>query len=191
MQKRLTIWITAAGSPRSFQRAGAIGANVLTHLFDQDLDELGQKIALYRQARAEHGWDPDAGKVAVTLHTYLADDLDEVRRHAFIPYFAYLKQNIQLLEKLAQSRNIPIDLGRLPPQEQDATIEWVFEKFLRHRSLMGTPADGLALVQRLADLGVQEIACLLDFGPPPQAILSSLHKLRELMHRCHGDREES
>jgi natural product biosynthesis luciferase-like monooxygenase protein len=184
VQKKLIKWITAARSSRSFQQAGQIGADLLTHLFDQDVDELAEKIALYRRARADHGWDPEAGRVAVTLHTYLAGDMEEVRLNAYQPYFHYLKSNLGLLEKLAQSRNIPIDLGSLTTSQLDQAIEWVFERFLRQRSLMGTPDSCLALVTRLARIGVQEIACLLDFGPSPQSILASLPRLRELMERA-------
>ncbi len=183
VQKRLPLWITAAGSPRSFQQAGEIGANVLTHLFDQGVEELAEKVALYRRARAEHGWDPDAGRVAVTLHTYLADDPEDVRRNAYEPYCDYLKKNLKLLEKLAQSRNVPIALDRLTPAQLDEAIRWAFEKFLRQRSLMGTPDDCVELVGKLVDIGVQEIACLLDFGPASPAILAGLPRLRELMER--------
>jgi natural product biosynthesis luciferase-like monooxygenase protein len=186
VQKQLIVWITAAGSPRSFQQAGAIGANVLTHLFDQGVEELAEKIALYRRARAEHGFDPEAGRVAVTLHTYLADDPEEVQRNAHRPYCDYLKKNTKLLEKLAESRNVPVALDRLTPAQLDAAIEWAFEKFLRQRSLMGTPDSCTELVSRLLDIGVQEIACLLDFGPTPQAILQGLPRLRSLMERFRG-----
>lgn len=181
VQKKLITWITAAGSSRSFQQAGAIGANLLTHLFDQGVEELAEKITLYRRARAEHGWDPDAGKVAVTLHTFLADDWEEARRHAYQPYCDYLKKNLHLLEKLAQSRNIPIALDRLTPQQLDEAVQWAFEKFLRQRSFIGTPDDCVKLSAKLAEVGVQEIACLLDFGPEPQAILDGLPRLRRLM----------
>jgi natural product biosynthesis luciferase-like monooxygenase protein len=186
VQKRLPVWITAAGSPSSFQRAGAIGADVLTHLFDQGVEELAEKIALYRRARAEHGFDPNAGRVAVTLHTYLADDPEDVQRNAHRPYCDYLKSNTKLLEKLAQSRNVPVALDRLSPAQLDAAIEWAFEKFLRQRSLMGTPDDCTELVAKLVDIGVQEIACLLDFGPSTQAILDGLPRLRRLMERFQG-----
>jgi natural product biosynthesis luciferase-like monooxygenase protein len=183
LQKRLQIWITAAASPRSFQQAGQIGAHVLTHLFDHDVPELAEKVALYRRARAEHGWDPAAGRVAVALHTYVADSLDKVHRDAYQPYVNYLKGNLKMLEKLAQSRNISLDLGNLPPAQLDAAVSWVFEKFLRQRSLLGTPESCLELVSRLADIGVQEIACLLDFGPAVEDIRASLPNLRELMER--------
>jgi natural product biosynthesis luciferase-like monooxygenase protein len=181
VQKQLVTWITAASNPRSFQQAGAIGANVLTHLFDQGVEELAGKIALYRQARAEHGWDPDAGQVAVTLHTFLADDWEEVRRHAYQPYCNYLKKNLKLFEKLAQSRKVPIDLDRLTPAQLDEAVEWAFDKFLRQRSFIGTPDDCVKLAAQLSDIGVQEIACLIDFGPEPKAILASLPRLRRLM----------
>jgi natural product biosynthesis luciferase-like monooxygenase protein len=183
VQKRLVKWITAAGSARSFQQAGAIGADLLTHLFDQGVDELAEKSALYRQSRTDNGWDPAAGRVAVTLHTFLADHADEVRQKAHQPYFNYLKGNLALLAKLAQSRNVLIDVKRLNPAELDEAIEWMFEKFLRQRSLIGTPDNCMELLSRLADIGVQEIACLLDFGPAPEAILASLPKVQTLMEQ--------
>jgi natural product biosynthesis luciferase-like monooxygenase protein len=144
-------------------------------------EELAEKIALYRHARAENGHDPATGRVAVALHTYVADSLEEVRRNAYDPYCNYLKGNLMLLEKLAQSRNIPIDVKTLTKDQLNEVIAWVFERFVRHRSLMGTPDSCRELVTRLAEVGVQEIACLLDFGPTSQMVLESLPKLRQLM----------
>jgi natural product biosynthesis luciferase-like monooxygenase protein len=183
VQKRLIRWITAAGSPSSFQQAGRVGADLLTHLFDQGVEELAEKVALYRRARAEHGHDPGAGRVAVTLHTYLGADEEDVRRNAAGPYCEYLKKNTKLLEKLAQSRNVPVAIDRLTPGQLDEAVKWAFEKFLRQRSLLGTPDGCAALIARLAEVGVQEIACLLDFGPSPRAILEGLPRLRQLMER--------
>ena len=45
LQPELPVWLTAAGSPETFRLAGEIGANVLTHLLGQTLDELAEKIA--------------------------------------------------------------------------------------------------------------------------------------------------
>lgn len=183
VQKQLVKWITAAGSLQSFQEAGRIGAHLLTHLFDQSVEELAEKIAQYRRARAENGHDPAAGWVCVTLHTFLAESDAEVRSQAFRPYCDYLKANLKLIEKLAQGRNIPVDVSRLSPAELDAALEWLFDKFLQQRSLLGTPQSCSELVTRLLDSGVQEIACLVDFGPSSQAILDSLPKLDELRKR--------
>jgi phthiocerol/phenolphthiocerol synthesis type-I polyketide synthase D len=180
VQPILPKWVTVAGSERSFQQAGQAGAHLLTHLFDQDVEELARKILLYRDARGTSGLDPQTGQVAVALHTYLADHMDAVLENAHGPYRAYLKTNVRLIEKLAQSRGIPLDISRLEPEQLDQAVGWIFEKFFRSRSLLGTPESCADLVTRLAAAGVQEIACLLDFGPSPEAILAGLPSLCRL-----------
>src|SRR5258708_7677807 len=97
VQPELPLWITAAESPATFQQAGELGADLLTHLFDLRVDKLAAMIALYREARERSGFDPETGRVAVALHTFLADDVAEVRRHAQKPYGAYLKANARLV----------------------------------------------------------------------------------------------
>ena len=71
VQPELPIWLTAASNPRTFIKAGELGINLLTHLFDQEVEVLAEIIALYRQARLQHGHDPDAGLVTVALHTFV------------------------------------------------------------------------------------------------------------------------
>jgi natural product biosynthesis luciferase-like monooxygenase protein len=183
VQKQLIKWVTAAGSPRTFQQAGAIGANLLTHLFDQGVEELAGKIQLYRQARADNGHDPAAGRVAVTLHTFLAPSIEEVYHKAYGPYCNYLKSNLGLLEKLARARGVEIDLSTLTPRQLDDAVALMFDKFLRQRSLLGTPEQCTDLVHQLAAIGVQEIACLIDFGPGTDAVLESLPQLCVLRDR--------
>jgi natural product biosynthesis luciferase-like monooxygenase protein len=183
VQKHLVVWITAAGSERSFQQAGQIGAHLLTHLFDQDIETLTQKVRLYREARGQHGHDPATGRVAVTLHTFLGDTLDSVKEQVRGPYAEYLKSNMGLLEKLAASRGIPLELNRLKGEDLALAIEWIFEKFLSQRSLMGTPDSCADLIGKLIDADVQEIACLVDFGPSARAILDSLPRLASLAER--------
>ncbi|MFO0876008.1 MAG: MupA/Atu3671 family FMN-dependent luciferase-like monooxygenase [Gemmataceae bacterium] len=183
VQKDLTIWMTCAGSERSFQAAGKHGCHLLTHLFDQDVETLAKKIKLYREARAAAGYDPATGRVAVTLHTYLGDTLADVQKAVRGPYADYLRENMGLLEKLAASRGLAIDLKRLGADEMAMAIDWLFEKFLRKRSLMGTPDSCAELVEQLIEVDVQDIACLIDFGPSAQAILDSLPLLGKLADR--------
>ena len=131
VQPRLIKWITVAGSEQSFARAGAVGANLLTHLFDQDVDELARKLKLYRDARRGAGLDPQTGQVAVALHTYLASTMDAVIENAHGPYCDYLKANVGLIDKLAQSRGIPLEVSRLEAGQLDEAVRWLFKKFFR------------------------------------------------------------
>src|SRR5205807_226774 len=39
IQPELPVWVTSGGTPETFRQAGQIGANLLTHLLGQDLEE--------------------------------------------------------------------------------------------------------------------------------------------------------
>ena len=66
IQAELPIWVTTAGNPETYEMAGNVGANVLTHLLGQSLDEVAKKVAIYRKAwsAAAH---PGRGKVTLML----------------------------------------------------------------------------------------------------------------------------
>lgn len=180
VQPELPIWVTAAGDPRTFARAGAIGAHVLTHILDQDAAVLAEKIALYRAARQEHGHDPAAGHVTVMLHTFVGEDADLVREQARKPYCDYIKNNIGLLKGLARSRGHEVDLSSMSAADLEDFVGFLYERFASTRGLIGTPESCLDLVRTLDGHGVDEIACLLDFGPESELILANLPSLYRL-----------
>src|SRR5207245_1265602 len=77
IQQDLPVWVTTAGNPETYEMAAKAGANVLTHLLGQSVNELGKKIALYRNAweRAGHS---GRGRVTLMLHTFLSDSENAV-----------------------------------------------------------------------------------------------------------------
>lgn len=186
IQSELPIWVTAASSPKTFIRAGEIGANLLTHLFDHTVEELAEKIALYREARSRQGYDPATGQITVTLHTLIGDDLQQTRELARKPYCNYLKSNLPLLKGLAESRGLTVDVTHLSAADLEALANLVFEKFSASRSLIGTPESCLPLIQQLEQLGIDEVACLLDFGLAANQILDHLPHLTRLKEACTG-----
>ncbi len=50
VQAELPVWLTSAGSPASFERAGTLGVNLLTHLLGQSIEQLAENIERYRAA---------------------------------------------------------------------------------------------------------------------------------------------
>jgi natural product biosynthesis luciferase-like monooxygenase protein len=180
IQSRLPKWVTAAGNPATFRRAGETGASLLTHLFDSSVDRLAELIAEYRDAREQSGLEHDGGRVAVAMHTFLADDLGAVRRHSYKPFCNYLKSNAGLIAKLALSRGMTIDVSKLTERQLDEAVNLLYEKFLNGRSLLGTPETCASQVEQLIKIGVNEVACLLDFGPEADAILGELESLDRL-----------
>ncbi len=184
IQSELPIWLTAAGNPQTFERAGQMGAGVLTHLFDQRLDDLAAKIRRYRESYARHGWPPESANVTVALHTFVGSTLQQVRDQAGRAYRQFMRDNLHLLKHLAFSRGKEADLSSLPPDQTDVVIELIFEKYLGGRSLLGTPETCLDMAQRLAEAGVNEVACLMDFGPTEEAILDTLPHIAALQDAC-------
>ncbi|MGH9666530.1 MAG: LLM class flavin-dependent oxidoreductase, partial [Bryobacteraceae bacterium] len=191
VQRELPIWVTAASSPQSYTRAGELGANLLTHLLDQGEEELGRKICMYRDARAGAGFDPAAGVVTVMLHTFVGEDANEVREQARAPFCNYIRHNIGLLNGLARSRGQEIDVRSMSPRDLGEFVEFLYERFAGSRGLIGTPETCLDLVARLEQAGVDEIACLLDFGPDADLILSNLPHLARLKDRYEASRTKT
>ena len=58
---------------------------------------------------------------------------------------------------------------RLSDSDIEALLEHAFERYYETSGLFGTPEGCLAMVDRLKDIGVDEIACLIDFGVPPKS----------------------
>ncbi len=62
-------------------------------------------------------------------------------------------------------------------------IEHAFERYFETSGLFGTPSSCLAMVERVKAAGVDEVACLMDFGIPTDTVLASLPWLDELRQR--------
>ena len=52
-------------------------------------------------------------------------------------------------------------------------MDHAFERYFGTAGLFGTPESCLATVDRLRGLGVDEIACLIDFGVDDDAVLDA------------------
>ena len=177
IQKELPVWITAANSPQTFESAGQIGANVLSHLTGQTPEMLAEKIALYRRARKEAG-HAGPGRVTVMIHTFVTGDEETVLRLAKEPFKNYLAQSVGLLSNLASQ--VGIDAERISPSDMDVLLEHAFHRYHRTSALLGTPQSVLEFATRLRSIGVDEIACLVDFGIDADTVLANLPYLNEL-----------
>jgi phthiocerol/phenolphthiocerol synthesis type-I polyketide synthase D len=184
VQPELPTWVTAARSPATFIKAGEIGVNVLTHLLDQDVEDVARKISLYREARGRSGHDPESGLVTMMLHTFVGEDDKLVREQGRKPYCDFLKSNVKLLKALGESRDRQVDIESLSPEEKDDFVNFLYSRFASTRSLIGTPETCVDLVVKLRAMGVDEIACLLDFGPPYELVMKNLTYLNRLREVC-------
>jgi natural product biosynthesis luciferase-like monooxygenase protein len=181
IQKEVPIWITAAANPETFRQAGEMGANLLTHLLGQTLQGLAGKVQIYREAWEAAG-HPGRGIMTLMLHTFVGDSDEEIHDFVREPMKKYLGASLNLaaahLESVPFLRNPgEIDVAALTPELVDETLEASFEKYFHMGSLLGSYEKCLDTVEQLANIDVDEVACLIDFGIDEEAVLAGLEHL--------------
>lgn len=179
IRPELPIWLTCSGGPEMFEKAGELGCHVLTALLAQSIEEVEPKIKLYRESLARHGHDPEAGIVTMMLHTFVGEDPQEVLHKVRAPLTNYLKSHLNLIESGAESLNLGVDMSKPEYREmyRDQLAEFAFQRYYRANSLIGTPASCMKMVDRLKAMGVDEVACLIDFGVDVDLVMESLDHL--------------
>jgi natural product biosynthesis luciferase-like monooxygenase protein len=175
------VWLTSAGSVDTFRAAGELGAGVLTHLLGQEPEDVAKAISVYRETfDACHPDHAGEGQVALMLHTMLGTDRDEIRELVRAPFSSYLRSSIGLIARAAAGAAADFDPAKLSPADVDFLVARSFDRYFDTGGLFGTVADGVATVARLREIGVDEIACLIDFGVAPDRVLAGLTQLDEL-----------
>lgn len=173
VQKELNVWITCSGGRERFVEAGERGFNILTALLFQKVEEFAGKIAAYREAWQQAG-HPGRGQVTLMLHTYVGQDEAATKAAVRGPFKAYLESSADLWQ-VGTDR-----LKDLSPRKKADILEFAFERYYQKTGLMGGVENCRKMVRAVADAGADEIACLIDFGLPPEQIIAGLEPLNEL-----------
>lgn len=177
VQAALPVWVTTAGGEEGFRRAGQAGDNVLTHMMGQTLEELRNKIGIYRQERAKAGHD-GPGTVTLLVHTFLAASETAALAAAKEPFKRYLVDSVGTPQDV--TRFIGQDTAGAGQDDVDAVIERAFDRYYNGSTLMGTLERCQPLAEAIRASGVNEVACLIDFGVPADQVLAGLDHLRAL-----------
>jgi natural product biosynthesis luciferase-like monooxygenase protein len=192
VSKDLQIWVTTAGNPATWREAGEIGANVLTHLLGQSVEEVGEKIKIYHAALREAGHDPADFTVTLMLHTFVAEDREVARDIAREPMKDYLRSAAGLIKQFAWAfpafkrpegvkNAFDLNLETLDGEELEAILDFAFQRYFEDSGLFGTVDDCLARVEQLKRIGVDEVACLIDYGIEKQTVLQGLTHLARVL----------
>ncbi|MEW2071353.1 LLM class flavin-dependent oxidoreductase [Streptomyces sp. NPDC007346] len=187
----MPLWITAAGSPRTYALAGELGAGVLTHLLGQSLEQLEESLAGYADALTEHGHGVERERVCVMVRTHLGPDRHRALALARDPLKEYMRSSLSLFGLQSATptgaggdsagTGTDVNAGDAALEE---LLELAYQDFSRERCLLGALDDAMSLVEKLAAIGVDEIGCLVDFGIGTDEVLRGLRTLAELNRRC-------
>ena len=198
VSKELEMWLTIAGNPDSWRQAGENGVHVLTHLLGQSVEDVAQRINIYHEALRASGRDPKNYKVTLMLHTYLAETRERSMEVAREPMKAYLKAAADLIKQYAWAfpafrkpdgvdKPHQLDLGTLSEEELEDILEFAFLRYFESSGLFGTVDDALKRVTSLKEIGVTEVACLVDYGIERQTILDGLNLLADVRRRANAE----
>jgi natural product biosynthesis luciferase-like monooxygenase protein len=173
----LPLWLTSSGRAESFMAAGANRTGVLTHLKDQSLPELAAKIVIYRDAlrAAGSGWP---GHVTLMLHTFVCTDTQAVSEQARPALERYLISAMRAFGDNDGSVEVPSEQRKLR-----LAVRAACDRYIGQDGLFGSVEEVLRAVRGYQRAGVDELACLIDFGLPTDTVLGGLECLGEVRRR--------
>ena len=180
LQPSLPVWITTSGNPETWAKAGELGFNVLCSLINHPIDELAKRIQLYRDARTARGHAPQTGVVSVMLHTFVGRDTDVVKEQVKGPLRDYLSTFIGQYDHLNPLKDANIEVNRVIEQDREALVSFAFDRYFTMSSLLGSLDKCAQMIECLRETGVDEVACLVDFGLDVPTVMEGLHYLNEL-----------
>jgi natural product biosynthesis luciferase-like monooxygenase protein len=181
VQPQLPIWLTG-WNPTAFELAGRLGHNFLTANFvvKHDPAALKERIDVYRAASLKHHGRP--GTVTVMVHTWVGgeDGLERLVRPALRQYLAtYLDIKERPYAVVHHARR---SFAPLTEKTRGMLLEAaVNETLASSLCLFGSAERCRQHLEGMARLGIDEVACLLDFGVPSEAVLEGLTRLAELV----------
>jgi acyl carrier protein len=112
------------------------------------------------------------------IHTFVGEDLRETLNQAKGPFMDYMREHLGLMASWAKSLDVNVE-DLLKGDDKEKMAEFAFERYSRTASLIGTPQSCLSVTKQLQDIGVDEIACLIDWMDTEKA-LNALPQLKRL-----------
>jgi len=171
VQPELRYWLTCTASPERFVEAGEHDFNVLTALLFQTPAELKKNVDAFRAACPRGG---PRRQVTLMLHTYLGRSVDEVREVVRGPFMKYLASSTSLWYGRLGGLDIP------EIQSRNLLLSFAFQRYFTSAALFGTVDSCRPFISELAKAGIDEIACLIDFGLPNDVVLAGLSHIAQL-----------
>jgi hypothetical protein len=112
------------------------------------------------------------------LHTLLLDDRTAVERAVEAPFKDYIRSSLNAhVQAAAEEKG-----GAAPSEiERARMLDYAYQRYFRTSGIFGTVEDGRQIVDQAIAAGVDEIACLVDFGVDYGIVRNSLIHLERLV----------
>lgn len=175
----LPTWLSTTRSIDTFTEAAQDGHHVLTALLRLNREELQERIRHYRETRIQSSYSADEGKVTLMLHTFIGPDMEYVKSQVREPLKDYLRSHMEHTKAVSQEKSGETKT-KLSTDDEEELLEHAFQRYFKESSLIGTVESCFETVKFLKSIGVDEIACLVDFGVSEEALFVGLEHLAKL-----------
>ena len=96
------------------------------------------------------------------------------------PLREYLRSYLDNSQKRLETQNGSVEVAQ---EDIEYLLDRSFDDYVQGKALIGTPESCSEVVDKLKEIGVDEIGCFIDFGVDPDAVLQSLRSLNTLRER--------
>jgi natural product biosynthesis luciferase-like monooxygenase protein len=187
VQPKMPVWLSCGCRDERYIMAGETDCNVITQIAAQRFDELAERTVLYRDARKRAGFEGN-GHVTVMMHAFIGDDPNAVKDIVREPMTRQIRMSGMRMADLTKGRE---DEVKLDDEELDRFSRLAFEQYFEKNGLFGTVESMLPKVEAFREIGVNEIACLVDFGVPSDVVRTSFANLEKLFSAANPSRVRS
>src|SRR5690606_30384595 len=158
------VWV-ASTSLEGYLAAARHGYNLLGMTMLKGLDDVAEDIAAYKRTLAEHGFDPDARRVALMIPWHVAPTRDEAVQTAADAVLWYIRRQVNLVTppdyydaRHATHRVLGQLAAGMPPEE-------ALEVLGRHRMVViDDVAGSRAAVDRIRAAGATDLLLQAQVG---------------------------
>lgn len=190
IQKELPVWIACGGNIETYQKAGEIGAGILTGLLNSTFAELEEKITAYRNAYKKHNHTKGGDTVVLMLHTYLDETIEKAQEKARPSMKKYLLKSLEMSGKeVLENENNPV-LKSITEKSVEELLDFSVNKYFKESSLIGNLESSFSILNKAVKSGVDEIACLIDFGIDKENVLEALPRITQLKDTYNAIKKE-
>ena len=120
------------------------------------------------------------------LHTLIHGHMDSVRDMVEAPFKDYIKSSLNAHVKAGQGEGKGVD--DIDEAQKAKMLDYAYERYFKTAALFGTVEDGRRVVDKALAIGVNDIACVMDFGVDYNGVRQSLPYLKQLVsHYLQGE----
>lgn len=167
------IWVACFLSPESFEWTAEEGHNLLYVAYHVDHEVATERISWYRDALPKFGRKLEDHEVCCVYHAHFIDETDELQLRRLVD------------EPMAEYAAAGVEAASKPPDptaykgydtREKAQSDFGFHTYYPNRVLMGSPEQAIERIHELKEIGITQIAMLVDFGSLAQKeIMRSLN----------------